>query len=776
MTDLSMLPWAGLVAGFLANGVALPLIGLWAWRRRPEDAASLALACACVPAGLLLLGAVDRHDQTALTRLYLAAAALLPAGLAQLALTFPTDRTRGHRTAALLALYLPSLALALMAQIVLTDPLARSAIDTVLRGAALVTGSALLLAVAVAAARGPTVLGQRRAALTLVGALGAASPGLALLLGDGASDGWMATHGAALTLWILPLAIAAAIAAPGLVEIDAVLRRTLSAAILTATVVATYALTQVTLAALDPDSPFVAASPAGIALLNVCVVFLIVPIRARAQALVDRLFAPAAFDGERLLNDLAHGLAASRTIDAVVAHARDVLAASLRPGWVRIYLPDGAERLHLAGRAPGPHSLAVPEAWRPRLARGEVVVVEDLLATGAALPPAWQRADAALVVPLRADQTLVGVLVLGSRPRRQPYGTRELAFLRNAGYQLALGLIGTRAFDQLDHANRRLAELNSALERQVAERTAALHARNAELQDSLAQLRRAYQQLERNHAGLLRAERLATLGRLTASLAHEINTPLSAVMNALKMVGDLAREYQSSIDDAAVLPADHHEIARELIATATAAAEWAGKAASHIRRIKSHGREVGGDTAQPFPIRDVVDEARGLVAHRLHLAGCSVEFTEEEPGLALTGDRTRFGQVLVNLFTNAVDAYEERGAGGAIAVRASRAAGGGVSVAVTDWAGGISPAVLPHIFNDLYTTKAEGHGTGLGLWIARTQIEEGFRGTLDVLSSNGSSCFVIAVPVTATGDDPAARPAVSARLALAAGASPAAGH
>src|SRR5260370_38317031 len=94
-----------------------------------------------------------------------------------------------------------------------------------------------------------------------------------------------------------------------------------------------------------------------------------------------------------------------------------------------------------------------------------------------------------------------------------------------------------------------LESLSVGPEQQVQERTASLAKANVDLGRSLTELRTAYQQLERNQASLMRAERLATLGRLTAGIAHEVNTPLGAGINSLKILTDLGREYADSTDD-----------------------------------------------------------------------------------------------------------------------------------------------------------------------------------------------------------------------------------
>ncbi|MGH7790121.1 MAG: hypothetical protein ACRERC_24860, partial [Candidatus Binatia bacterium] len=169
MSPLPLTELLFFAAGPLANGIALPLIGLWAWRR--GGATGGALAAACWPAGLLLLSA---HDPTApLLQLHQVAAAFLPAALIYLALSFPVDRLRRRRTAARLALALPSLALALLWQVAAGDPSTEAALTALTDGGALVGAAALGLALLAGTLPGAELVVRRRSLLALLGGLGA---------------------------------------------------------------------------------------------------------------------------------------------------------------------------------------------------------------------------------------------------------------------------------------------------------------------------------------------------------------------------------------------------------------------------------------------------------------------------------------------------------------------------------------------------------------------------------------------------------------------------
>ena len=100
--------------------------------------------------------------------------------------------------------------------------------------------------------------------------------------------------------------------------------------------------------------------------------------------------------------------------------------------------------------------------------------------------------------------------------------------------------------------------------------------------------------------------------------------------------------------------------------------------------------------------------------------------------------------MLANLIGNALDAYEEANRPDRRLVIETHRDGRAVTLSVRDWAGGVPDAVLPHIFDELYTTKQIGRGTGLGLWISRNLIEQNFGGTLTVETApNVGSRFVV---------------------------------
>ena len=131
------------------------------------------------------------------------------------------------------------------------------------------------------------------------------------------------------------------------------------------------------------------------------------------------------------------------------------------------------------------------------------------------------------------------------------------------------------------------------------------------------------------------------------------------------------------------------------------------------------GQEEGKSEHQPYPLRQVVQDAIDLLS--LSRDPESVEFTNSvDPELVLLCEPQRLSQVFINLLGNARDASP---AGETVSIEAA-SEGESVLVTVTDRGSGIDPAVIDHVFDPFFTTKEVGKGTGLGLFLAYTIVEE----------------------------------------------------
>jgi sigma-B regulation protein RsbU (phosphoserine phosphatase) len=266
-----------------------------------------------------------------------------------------------------------------------------------------------------------------------------------------------------------------------------------------------------------------------------------------------------------------------------------------------------------------------------------------------------------------------------------------------------------------------------------------------ELELRAAELQAAYQALQDQQGRLLSAEKMASLGRITASIAHEMNTPLAAVRTALMEIDKRAAEYQASIGDDDVTAADHAEIAQEMRASLQLASSAAARAAAFVRGIKTQTRDLSAQHKIAFDPTLVIEEALLLLGYDLRRASCELDFRPPERPLQLMGTPGFLAQVVMNLVSNALDAMAGRG--GRITLTLSEAAGT-ARLIVEDTAGGIPVELLDKVFEPMFTTKPFGQGTGLGLSIVHDLVTGQFGGTVAVESRPGvGTTFTLSLPL-----------------------------
>lgn len=282
-------------------------------------------------------------------------------------------------------------------------------------------------------------------------------------------------------------------------------------------------------------------------------------------------------------------------------------------------------------------------------------------------------------------------------------------------------------------ANQELLEIRNSLEQRVQSRT-------RELSESHSQLEAAYQALKDNHHRLLIAEKMASLGRLTAGIAHEMNTPLAAVRAALNQMETLTTEYQGSIADSGVTPEDHFEIAAEMLSALEVAQRAAERTASFVRGVKAQTRAVAQDGVEQFDAVEVIESSLVLLSHALREAGCQAQFDPPDEAVELVGSPGRFSQVITNLVTNAIDASRAKGAG-EIRISIERLPEQ-ITVTVEDQGAGIRDENLPRVFDPMFTTKPFGEGTGLGLTIVHDIVNGEFGGQIDISSQVGRGTLI----------------------------------
>ncbi|GAC1596948.1 MAG: hypothetical protein NVS4B10_06330 [Myxococcales bacterium] len=401
--------------------------------------------------------------------------------------------------------------------------------------------------------------------------------------------------------------------------------------------------------------------------------------------------------------------------DAIFSEACRILVDSggMCAAWAAVVCPDGVELRpaacvgldgdELAAALRGAVSAGSARLFRDAVRTGARQVIEDLRADpflgGESSALHLEAAGSAAAIPLLSGGKVSGALVVYAR-EAYAFDDGVLALLDELLREIGRGL---GLLDEV--ANRRSAE-------------AAL--RNSE-------------------SRLLAADRLASLGRLSAGVAHEINNPLAYVVAntsfALEAVKRLAAAGTDDARGGAVLG--------EITEALQEACQGGDRVRLIVRDLKIFSRS---EPATPLPVdlARVLDSTAQMAGNEIRHRARLVKAID--PGLpAVTGSESRLGQVFLNLLMNAAQAIE--GAADRNEIRVTtRAVGDRVLVDVRDTGPGISAEVRGRLFDPFFTTKPVGVGTGLGLFICQN-IVRSLGGEISVESEPGmGAVFRVSLP------------------------------
>ncbi|MBO0950365.1 two-component sensor histidine kinase [Fibrella sp. HMF5405] len=273
-----------------------------------------------------------------------------------------------------------------------------------------------------------------------------------------------------------------------------------------------------------------------------------------------------------------------------------------------------------------------------------------------------------------------------------------------------------------------------------------LNRQNEQLQASLADLHAA-------QAQLVQREKLASLGELTAGVAHEIQNPLNFVNNFAELSGELADEHDKGANRDANLEAD---LLTDLQQNIGKISEHGKRAAAIVRSMLEHSRTSTGDR-EPTNLNtlcaDYLQLSYGALKIEAHLPPPGYR-TELDPDLIpLNVIPQDIGRVLLNLINNAFYAVLQRQRNEPGTFRPeiwvkTQQLTDRVEIRVGDNGTGIDSAIQAKIFQPFFTTKPTGSGTGLGLSLSYDIITKGYGGTLCVQSQPGQGAeFSVTLPI-----------------------------
>jgi GAF domain-containing protein len=363
------------------------------------------------------------------------------------------------------------------------------------------------------------------------------------------------------------------------------------------------------------------------------------------------------------------------------------------------------------------------------LLTGQIQNVSDVQADDDYSPDlkvAGARTRALLGVPVLRDQAIVGAIVL-SRPRPGVFTRRQIEIVQTFADQAVIAIENARLFDEV-------------------------RARTRELAASLDDLRKAQDRL-------IQSEKLASLGQLTAGIAHEIKNPLNFVNNFSALSRELVGELADLIK-AVPLGVSEREEANELIGTIAGnldkVVQHGKRADSIVKNMLLHSRSGSGER-EPVNVNAMVEEALNLAYHGARAEKRNFNVAIEKVLDPAAGEAELYHQeitrVLLNLISNGFYATtkrkEEETAGSyepTIFAR-TRDVGPSVEIVIRDNGTGIPDDVKAKMFNPFFTTKPAGEGTGLGLSLSYDIVVKQHGGTIEVTTDHGAfTQFTVTLP------------------------------
>jgi GAF domain-containing protein len=365
---------------------------------------------------------------------------------------------------------------------------------------------------------------------------------------------------------------------------------------------------------------------------------------------------------------------------------------------------------------------------------GRIVHIPDVLAD-----PAYTFAEALnsgefrtiLAVPMLREKRPIGVFAL-TRGQMRPFTDKQIELVATFADQAAIAIENVTLFDRVE-------------------------ARTRELAQSLQDLKAAQDRL-------IQSEKLASLGQLTAGIAHEIKNPLNFVNNFAEVSSELVADLSEILRDVElddVRSREVADIADALDGNLRKIVQHGARADSIVRNMLLHSRRGTGER-RAADINALVEESLGLAYHgaRAQTPGFNVSLVRDlDPtaGHAVV-DPQEITRVLLNLLSNSfhATAKRKRQEGGGfepvVTVR-TRGLADHIVITVEDNGTGVPPDVRARIFDPFFTTKPAGEGTGLGLSLSHDVVVQ-HGGVIEVDSDPGAfTAFTITLPRDLQPDD-----------------------
>jgi signal transduction histidine kinase len=287
-----------------------------------------------------------------------------------------------------------------------------------------------------------------------------------------------------------------------------------------------------------------------------------------------------------------------------------------------------------------------------------------------------------------------------------------------------------------------LKQLNTHLEQRVLRRT-------HDLDHSNQELRSAMQSLQRMQAELIESDKLASLGSLVAGVSHELNTPIgNALMAASSMAEEVAR-MQRAVSTGNMKRSEFEQFMGHVAEGSDLTLRSLQRAVALISSFKQVAVDQASERRRSFDLAQTLGEVIDTLMPQLKRASARLHL-ELDAGIRMESYPGPLGQVIINLFTNALAHGFEGRSAGLITVTARRLGADRVTVSVSDDGNGIAPEHLGQIFDPFFTTKLGRGGSGLGLSVSYRIVTRVLGGQITVRSQPGQGArFELNLPSSA---------------------------